>query len=333
MEKQTRWRLYACGAAVALMLVCVAQFGPNHKNKLMRYTAFQSPPGHSVLPRVSEKSPHLQHVKEPGLDYHDQVAVLMFHNIDPEARNNDSITPDQFRADLDELQRNHINFITLEQFRKYMQGGEIPNNAALITFDDGYESYYKFAYPILKERQLGGVCFVITGDLNGSAVVYTPHMTKEEIQHMTLDDPDMEVQPHTNALHYKVDRIHDALTGYVTTKGVRETKQQYLERIDKDTELSIEQLKPLNMHPIDSFAYPYGLYNVDAIRTLKSHGIRYAFTTKSGAVNRTSNPMLLPRINGGSSKITPEALYHSIEVAVSPPTSILKSILKQFLPA
>lgn len=324
MEKQIRWRLYACAGVVALLLMLVSQLGPNHKNKLLRYTAFLSQERASVMARESSKK------EGAGLKYHDQVAVLMFHNIDPTAKNGDSITPAQFAADIDELQRNHIQFITLNQFRKYMRGGEVPQNAAMITFDDGYESYYKYAYPILKERNIGGVCFVITGALSKNAVVYTPHMTRDQILQMTQDDPNMEVQPHTNALHYKVDRIHDAFTGYKTIKGVKETKQQYLERINNDIEYCIEQLVPLNANPIDSFAYPYGLYNTDAIRTLKKHGLKYAFTTKSGIVNRTSNLMLLPRINGGSPKITPEKLFHSIELAVTPPTSVMKSILQQF---
>jgi peptidoglycan/xylan/chitin deacetylase (PgdA/CDA1 family) len=71
-------------------------------------------------------------------------------------------------------------------------------------------------------------------------------------------------------------------------------------------------LKVLNAHPIDTFAYPYGLYNSSAIQVLKQLGVHYAFTTKSGMVSKKSDPMILPRINAGSPQVSPSTLYKSI---------------------
>jgi hypothetical protein len=75
--------------------------------------------------------------------YQNQVSVLMFHDIEPLSVNNDTITPEQFGAKLDYLLSRNFHFITLQQFRNYMAGNQLPDNAVLVTFDDGYESFYK----------------------------------------------------------------------------------------------------------------------------------------------------------------------------------------------
>ncbi|QYR22782.1 polysaccharide deacetylase family protein [Paenibacillus sp. sptzw28] len=244
--------------------------------------------------------------------YTNKVAVLMFHDIETRSINNDIITPRQFESDLDYLNRQGMHFITLQQFRSYMKGGSVPANAALITFDDGYESFYKYVYPILKKHGMGGVCFVITGDFSKGALVYTPHMTPIQISAMTADDPSIEVQAHTDSLHYKTDKRHDALTGYLTVNGVKETGAQYVQRILNDTRTCINKLQPLNGRPIDTFAYPYGLHTPIVIKVLKQSGIRYAFTTREGLAMRGANPMLLSRIEAGSPAVGPVALYRSI---------------------
>jgi peptidoglycan/xylan/chitin deacetylase (PgdA/CDA1 family) len=244
--------------------------------------------------------------------YQNKVSVLMFHDIELKSINNDIITPEQFGAKLDYLLRHNFHFITLQQFRNYMGGGQIPDNAVLVTFDDGYESFYKYANPIMKKRGISGVCFVVTGDFSKGALVYTPHMTQNEITDMIHQDTNTEVQAHTNNLHYKINSKQDALTGKLVVKGVRESKQEYLSRIALDLTLCINQLKILNAHPIDTFAYPFGLYNSSAIQVLKQLGVHYAFTIKAGIVSQKSDPMILPRINAGSPQVSPSTLYKSI---------------------
>jgi len=265
--------------------------------------------------------------------FDDKVAVIMYHHIDPKLQNGDTITPNLFASQLDELARNHMQFISLSQFRSFMRGEHVPSNAVLVTFDDGYESFYKYAYPIMKKRHISGVCFVITGDLTPRAMVFTPHMTPEEIQEMMKIDPDTEVQAHTDNLHYKVDRGHDGLTGYLKLNGKRETELQYIARITQDIKACVQKLVRLNRHTIDTFAYPYGLYNASSIRVLHANGIHYAFTTKPGLCAPGANPMLLPRINGGSPHITPEVLYQSIRSAAAPPLTFRGSLFQMLKPA
>lgn len=244
--------------------------------------------------------------------YQNKVAVLMYHDIDPIKQGGDIITPAIFAAQLDYLRSKDMNFISLEQFRLFMKGGKVPDNAVLVTFDDGYENFYTTAYPIMKERRIPGVSFVITGDFSKGALVATPHMTKAEIQNMTSSDPNMEVQAHTNKLHYKTSDTTDALTAPLVKDGVTETHEHYLARIENDLRRCVEALRPLTPHVINTFAYPYGLHTPEVEKVAQNVGIRYAFTTELGLVTRDTDLMTIPRINGGSPLIDPERLYNSI---------------------
>lgn len=244
--------------------------------------------------------------------YKDRVAVLMYHDISPTQKGGDIITPDLFASQLDFLRSKGMNFISLNDFRSYMNGGSVPENAVLVTFDDGYENFYTTAFPIMQERNISGVSFVITGDFSKNAIVNTPHMTKQEITDMIQADPKMEVQPHTNHLHYKTSETTDALTAPLVKNGVEETPQQYLARISQDLTTCVDSLKPLNAHPIDTFAYPYGLYTPEVEQVVKDAGIQHAFTTTLGLAKRDDNPLAIPRINGGSPLVSPQRLFASI---------------------
>ncbi|WP_314588601.1 polysaccharide deacetylase family protein [Paenibacillus terrigena] len=322
--------------AVAILVIIFLPWhhGPKHPLRGGLVILRPNAVGLGARPIISgKKSNTAVEVPQSAKLFDHKVAVIMYHHIDPMLQNEDTITPELFASQLDELTRNHMQFISLNQFRAFMKGGSVPANAVLVTFDDGYESFYKYAYPIMKKRHISGVCFVITGDLTPRALVFTPHMTPEEIRDMTQHDPNMEVQAHTDDLHFKVDRGHDGLTGFLIVNGKKETKLQYTARINQDIKVCVQKLLPLNRHAIDTFAYPYGLHNGSSIRVLQANGIHYAFTTKSGLSTTAMNLMLLPRINGGSPHITPQALYQSIRNAATPPHTFMGSLLEMLKPA
>lgn len=64
-----------------------------------------------------------------------------------------------FVKQLDALQKSH-HFVRLRDCLEVITtGGELPENAALLTFDDGYMDHYLTVLPILNERGLSAVFF------------------------------------------------------------------------------------------------------------------------------------------------------------------------------
>lgn len=60
-----------------------------------------------------------------------------------------------------EFMKNNFNVVTMEQVMDAAEGGsELPENALLLTFDDGYIDNYTVALPILEEYGLQGSFFI-----------------------------------------------------------------------------------------------------------------------------------------------------------------------------
>src|SRR5690606_2914016 len=84
--------------------------------------------------------------------YEDQVIVLMYHHIDPSESNSVIISPEQFESHMQMLRDKGYQVISMDQFMAFnSHEEEVPANAVLITFDDGYESFYTYAAPTLEK--------------------------------------------------------------------------------------------------------------------------------------------------------------------------------------
>ena len=87
--------------------------------------------------------------------------------------------------------------------------------------------------------------------------------------------------------------------------GGHTEKHRDLTSINDDEELyrTIKEDKEIIEGKIDShlenFAYPFGLYNEAAVMAVKRVGYSYAFTSDSGYLEDSKNPLLLMRTNIG----------------------------------
>jgi len=95
---------------------------------------------------------------EPG-----DIFALMYHDLTEDASQTSDwrTTPEQFRADLQELLDLGYRPLSLED---YVSGEyEIGPDYFIVTFDDGYSSNAELAEPILREMGVPATMFVITG--------------------------------------------------------------------------------------------------------------------------------------------------------------------------
>ncbi|MEK8128932.1 polysaccharide deacetylase family protein [Paenibacillus filicis] len=257
-------------------------------------------------------SPGFVHSGGSSVYYTDRVAVLAYHHIDDDTTGDVTISTDRFQGQLVDLGLRGYHFITLEQFRSYMQGQAVPSNAVLVTFDDGYESFYTKAFPVLQRLHVPAVNFVITHDLDHPGESLLPSLTPEEIRTMMAEDSDIDVQCHSDSLHAKSAGGDPLLTARLKNGDSLETDDAYDQRILADTRTSIGKLSMLKTGPVDTYAYPYGAYDSRSVGLLKQAGMQYAFTTQPGIVDRNSDPMQLPRINAGSPYVRMNSLNNTI---------------------
>ena len=87
------------------------------------------------------------------LSHRGHVSVIAYHGVrDPRA----------FRAQLTAIARFH-SFISPNDLRAWLDGGSLPPNPVLLTFDDGERSVLDHAAPVLEEMSIDSLLFVVAG--------------------------------------------------------------------------------------------------------------------------------------------------------------------------
>jgi len=212
-----------------------------------------------------------------------QITVLTYHHILRSAENRLKNNPvvldlERFEQQMDFLRKEGYYTITLQELEDFIGGKkDLPGKSVLLTFDDGYQSNYVYAYPVLKKYGFKACVFVITGKIKDRPEPFVPdrltYLSREEME-MSRDV--FEFASHTHAMHNITGKKADLLW-------------QPGNEIKSDLQKSAEALHT------KYFSYPYGQYNERVIAILKETGFRMAFTTQNGKVRKGDNPFKLKR--------------------------------------
>ncbi|WP_051331032.1 polysaccharide deacetylase family protein [Aneurinibacillus terranovensis] len=212
------------------------------------------------------------------------IPILMYHHL---LENKDNkkfiknatvITPEQFAAEMKLLHDHGYTSVTMSELEQYVDGKiKLPKKSVVLTFDDGYLSNYKYAYPILKKYHYKATIFLITGKVPPKPQHFDPNkLTSISWPEIPAHSDVFNIQAHTH-------KFHRMLNGkaYLVAKPPAEVKQD------------LQACRALTH--ADYFSYPYGKYNETDIAILKNLGFRMAVTTKPGYVYPGSPKYELPR--------------------------------------
>jgi biofilm PGA synthesis lipoprotein PgaB len=236
----------------------------------------------------SNVTPEPQKVR-PQTWYKNRVVVLTYHHVTEQTNQRYVIHPDQFAEHMAFLYENDFHPISLSEFLRFVDTGMLPTeNAVLITFDDGYESYYSKAFPILENYGFPSVQFVITGRLRDTAdrkrENMTPPLTHQQVREL-LASGLVEVGSHTYSLHEQAARNEWGDLGPETAPVYREDlqrleqEQEYRDRLYVDFTMSRVGLEELTVRPVETISLPFGYTNEIVLQTARQAGYRYVFTS------------------------------------------------------
>ncbi|MGB9792723.1 MAG: polysaccharide deacetylase family protein [Thermacetogeniaceae bacterium] len=260
-----------------------------------------------------------EQVRAHPVYYRDGVIVLMYHNINPQAKGDGTITPERFKSDLVMLRQKGFNFISAAQLAAFLdRRGDVPPNAILLSFDDGYEGTYQYALPVLREEHAPAVVFIIEGFMGTKQGMLTWQQV-ELLEKSGL----VTIGGHTFAQHYRIPKKDGKSLIPVTVTPIRdqktgkeETMADYEKRMLTDSLEAQHVLYARLGHTTPYFAYPYGAYTPQLVRILHSAGYRYLFTVIRGVNKRGQDPDHIYRINAGSPWVSPGCLYATIRRVV-----------------
>jgi peptidoglycan/xylan/chitin deacetylase (PgdA/CDA1 family) len=72
-----------------------------------------------------------------------------------------NVTAEDFDMHMRYLKK-YFSILDLNEAVSCIKSGEIPRNSVVVTFDDGYENFYKVAFPILKQHNIKATVFLVT---------------------------------------------------------------------------------------------------------------------------------------------------------------------------
>lgn len=189
------------------------------------------------------------------------IYLLQYHQITSgENCSGTFVTPKIFENHVRQLTKIGIKSLTRENYLNKLLHPE-GENFVLITFDDGYENVYKYAFPILEKYGLKAAVFPITGYIGRVNLWEVPFLGR-----------------HVHLSKSQIKELHRA--GWII--GSHTVTHPDLRKLD-DNSLKVEleeskkTLEDIVGERIEALSYPYGLYDIRVKEAVRNAGYSIAF--------------------------------------------------------
>jgi len=208
------------------------------------------------------------------------VPILMYHAVNNDTSTSLNVKPVNFARQMSFLEDARYNVISLKKFVEGVKAKEkFPSKTVVITFDDGFEDNYLYAFPSLAKHEIPATIFVIT-DYVGKREGY---LTWDQV--ILMKNNGIDFGGHTR------DNI-------------------YLPSLKSDKELweqiagCKEDLKKKANYTAEFFCYPSGGFNEQVKNIVKKAGYKGACTTNRGFDKSNTDVFELNRVKITNSDIT-----------------------------
>ncbi len=192
----------------------------------------------------------------------------MYHRFEENKYPSTNIKINDFKQHLKIIEEEKIKFINPKKFENELKNNKLQRKI-LLTIDDGFLSFYKNAWPILKDKKIPFILFVSTREIGAFN-----YMTWDQIKEISKEDF-VEIGNHSHTHEYLADEGN--------------------ELIKEDIAKSISIFEKNLGKNSDFFSYPFGEYSNNFKNIIKDFGFKYAFGQHSGVMDETKDFFELPR--------------------------------------
>ena len=241
----------------------------------------------------------------------DRYGVLAYHSVVDESAPEDqkqyfpqTISAQTLIKHFNWLKENGYNVISWQQVIDAENGkGTLPDNAVLLSFDDGYETMYNVVFPLLKAYNYPAVFAPVTGWLDTPAnqkIAYADKMLDRSVFATWAQVKEMEqsglveVASHTHNLHNGINANPSGgqLPSVIAPEyknGKYETEDAYKNRLKSDFARTVQTLvnhigkKPRVM------VWPYGQFNDVAVQLARQAGMPHYFSLGEKIINKVGD--------------------------------------------
>lgn len=209
------------------------------------------------------------------------VQILCYHRLGP-VPSKMVVTPASFEAQMAWLASNGWHVVRLSDVAEFLAGRRaLPRQSVAITFDDGYASVYRHAFPVLKKHGFPATNFVYTDFIGAADAASWPQL--EEMQRSGLVDTQSHSKSHRN----------------LTDRGPDESEASYLSRLDSELRVprqAIERALAGAGVRVRQLAFPYGDANRQVLEAMPRHGFEVGLTVTPGGNPFYASPLMLRRV-------------------------------------
>lgn len=209
-----------------------------------------------------------------------RLPIIMYHYVEYVADAHDlirikmNISPAIFEHQLQSVKNNGYQTIFMRDVPQILAGVQpVSPKTIALTFDDGYEDFYSYVFPLLKKYRMKATIYIIYNFINRRG--YLNDVEIEELKDSGL----VELAAHTlDHVDLPMERKD------LAWKEISESKTKLANRFGVD---------------VVSFAYPYGAFSKDVVTMTEKAGFTSAVSVIPGINQSESNLFYLYRLRPG----------------------------------
>lgn len=204
------------------------------------------------------------------------LPIIMYHHVttDKAKTGRYTVHVSELEKDIIYLKENGYNTVTVSDLIDYTENGEpLPENPIMITFDDGFESFYSLAYPLLRKNEMKSVVSVI-GKVtekyseNEDHNINYSNLTFDQINEL-YQSGYVEIQNHSYDMH-----LSTATGRRGISRKSKESKEDYSNALAEDL-LTVQKILKLKCGILPTcVVYPYGAYSKETLPIIKKLGFK-----------------------------------------------------------
>ena len=210
-----------------------------------------------------------------------RIPIIMYHYVeyvkDPldTTRKSLNINPLVFEKELEALNNNGYKTLFVEEIPRIISGEtEYSSKSVVLTFDDGYEDFYTDVLPLLKKHNIKATLYIIYNFIDRKGF-----LSEKQIDEI-IDSKLVEIGSHTLD-HFYLKKS----TEIVAAKQIIDSKKMFEDRFDIN---------------IETFAYPFGAFDQNAVDLVKSAGYTAAVSVIPEIKHSSEDLFYLYRVRAGN---------------------------------
>lgn len=215
----------------------------------------------------------------------DPISILMYHQVGDfapmQTHRSTYCHYRRFQRQMAFLKLFRYNVLSMDETLACLYGGRpVPPRAVVLTFDDGYENFYQYAWPVLRKYGFPSMVYLLSGMLG------QPSQWFDEDGRDTppLMSPDRILQLRALGVDFGSHGISHAKLAEVDAQTVH-----------REVAGSKAQLEQLLGEEVRHFCYPFGSHDQTAVDAVRAAGYASAVTCLRAAATPAFDPLLLPR--------------------------------------